>query len=44
MGLGLYLVQTILHKHHSTLQYKMNQPHGSIFYFNIDIDFSEGDV
>ncbi|CDR28809.1 sensor histidine kinase [Staphylococcus schweitzeri] len=44
MGLGLYLVQTILHKHYSTLQYKMNQPHGSIFYFNIDLDFSEGDV
>lgn len=44
MGLGLYLVQTILHKHQSNLQYKPNQPHGSIFYFNIYTDFNEGDV
>ncbi|PJG36178.1 histidine kinase, partial [Enterobacter hormaechei] len=37
-------VQTLLPKHQSNLQYKPNQPHGSIFSFNIYTDFNEGDV
>ncbi len=38
MGLGLYLVQAILQKHDSQLKYRQNEPHGSIFYFNLPFD------
>lgn len=38
MGLGLYLVQAILQKHDSQLKYRQNEPHGSIFYFNLPFE------
>lgn len=38
LGLGLYLVQLILKQHDSQLEYQPNHPHGSIFYFYLDID------
>ncbi|MBA8760998.1 sensor histidine kinase [Staphylococcus coagulans] len=39
MGLGLYLVQSILEKHDSQLKYRQNEPHGSIFYFNLPYEY-----
>ncbi|MBT2813194.1 sensor histidine kinase KdpD [Staphylococcus coagulans] len=39
MGLGLYLVQSILEKHGSQLKYRQNEPHGSIFYFNLPYEY-----
>ncbi|MBA8779883.1 sensor histidine kinase KdpD [Staphylococcus schleiferi subsp. coagulans] len=39
MGLGLYLVQSILEKHDSQLKYRQNEPYGSIFYFNLPYEY-----
>ncbi|AVP36098.1 sensor histidine kinase [Staphylococcus felis] len=41
LGLGLYLVQSILEKHRSKLKYKSNLPHGSIFYFYLPIKYDQ---
>ena len=37
LGLGLYLVQLILKQHNSQLAYQPNEPHGSNFYFYLNI-------